>query len=113
MKKATCCTVPASAGRSISTKAADGEAHPSSGRQRRFTLAKLSMPALILALLPKCPACFAAYVALGTGVSVSLAAASFLRTLLVGICMASLVWILASTFRSMLMKRLRPDDRFY
>lgn len=110
--KSSCCSTAASPARNIA-KATDGKTHPSSGKQHRFALAKLSMPALILALLPKCPACFAAYVALGTGVSVSLAAASFLRTLLVGICMASLVWILASTFRSMLMKRLRPDDRFY
>ena len=39
--------------------------------------AKFSLPTLILMLLPKCPACFAAYIALGTGISVSVAAASF------------------------------------
>jgi hypothetical protein len=94
-------------------KAADGKARPSSGKQRRFAVAKFSLPTLILALLPKCPACFAAYVALGTGISVSVAAASFLRTLLIGICVASLVWIFASAFHSALMNRLRPDSRLY
>ena len=99
--------------RNIADKAADGEGHPSSGRQRRFALARLSLPTLILALLPKCPACFAAYVALGTGISVSVAAASLLRTLLIAMCVASVVWILASTFHSMLMKRLRSESRVY
>jgi hypothetical protein len=95
------------------TKAADGNPHPSSAGRRGFALAKFSLPTLILALLPKCPACFAAYLALWTGVSISVTAASFLRTLLIGICVALLVWIFVSAFRSALMNRLRPDSRLY
>ena len=113
MNKSSCCTVTSSAACNTSIRAADGKAHPSPGRQRRFALAKFSLPALILALLPKCPACFAAYVALGTGISVSVAAASFLRTVLIGLCVASLVWIFASAFRAALMNRLHPDSRLY
>jgi hypothetical protein len=113
MNKSSCCTVTTGAARNTWTKTADGETHPSSAKRRRFTLAKFSLPTLILVLLPKCPACFAAYVALGTGISVSVASASILRTLLIGICVACLVWIFASAFRSALMNRLHTDSRLY
>lgn len=113
MSTLNCCQSTASGTHSFSSKAADGKAHPSSGKQRRFALVKFSLPALILALLPKCPACFAAYIALGTGISVSVAAASFLKTLLIAICVGMLVWLLASAFRSVLMGRLRPHNRLY
>jgi Fe2+ transport system protein B len=109
----TCCQITASRTQSFSSKAADGKAHPSSGKQRWFALAKFSLSALVLALLPKCPACFAAYIALGTGISVSVAAASFLKTLLVAICVGMLIWFLASAFRSVITGRLRPHNRLY
>jgi hypothetical protein len=94
MNKLTCCQTAASATRNIQAKAADGGVHPSSAKRRGFALAKCSLPTLILVLLPKCPACFAAYVALGTGISVSAASVSILRTLLIVLCVTSLVWIL-------------------
>jgi len=95
MKGPTCCSIAAA--RSSRHKAADGKAHPP---QRRFVWAKCSLPTLILVLLPKCPACLAAYVALGTGISLSVAAASVLRTALIGVCVVTLVWVLVSTVRS-------------
>jgi hypothetical protein len=106
MNSLTCCQTAANAAHK-DAKAADGKVLPSSAKQRGFALAKFSLPTLILALLPKCPACFAAYVALGTGISLSVQAASVLRSTLVATCVAALVWIIASSFRSAPMSKLR------
>ncbi|HLK06462.1 MAG TPA: hypothetical protein VKV30_00910 [Candidatus Angelobacter sp.] len=110
--KSTCCSTVISPARNIANKAADGETHPSSAKRRGLALAKFSLPTLILALLPKCPACFAAYIAL-TGVSVSVADASTLRWTLVAICVAALVAALASSFRAMPKQRLLSGHRLH
>ena len=57
------------------------------------------VPGVTLALLPKCPVCVAAYVALATGIGISLPAATYLRAMLVVLCVASLVFIMARRLR--------------
>jgi hypothetical protein len=53
------------------------------------------VPGAILAVLPKCPVCFAAYLTLLTGVGFSLTAAAFLRGFLMMFCVGLIVCIAA------------------
>lgn len=55
--------------------------------------ARWVLPGAILALLPKCPICFAAYIALGTGLGLSITAATYLRTGLMVLCLGSLLYL--------------------
>ena len=48
------------------------------------------LPGALLALLPKCPLCLAAYVALGTGFTMSGSSAHFLKRALTALCIGTL-----------------------
>lgn len=50
-------------------------------------------PSVLLVLIPKCPTCFAVYIALGTGVGLSVSSATYLRAALLILCLASLLWV--------------------
>ncbi|MCU1311476.1 MAG: hypothetical protein JWO20_2601 [Candidatus Angelobacter sp.] len=86
----------------IKTRAGDNARRPASRLRRSGEIAGWIIPSVMLALLPKCPVCVAAYVALATGIGISLPTATYLRAMLVALCVASLVFIIARRLRSLM-----------
>jgi hypothetical protein len=80
-----CCGVPESGSGARATTLA----------RRCRSIAGWIVPGATLALLPKCPICLAAYLAVGTGLGVSISTANYLRTSLVIMCVASLSYLVA------------------
>ena len=77
-----------------------------SGHQKSPTLARRTgevlawlLPGAILVLVPKCPACLAAYVMLVTGIGLSLSTATYLRGGLLLLCVASLLFLIVFRLR--------------
>jgi hypothetical protein len=97
MNARRCCPVKARAG--------DDARPPVSALRRGGRIAGWIVPTALLALVPKCPACVASYVALATGIGISLPAATWLRTMLVALCLASLAFVVARRLRSLILRR--------
>jgi hypothetical protein len=51
------------------------------------------VPSILLALVPKCPMCVAAYIALVSGVSVTMSTASIVRTSMIVVSIATLMYV--------------------
>jgi hypothetical protein len=84
----------------METRAGGDARRPAPRLRRGGEIAGWIIPSATLALLPKCPLCVAAYVALATtGIGISLPAAAHPRAMLVAICVASLVFLAARRLR--------------
>ncbi len=80
----------------------DDASRPASRWRRGVEIAGWLIPSATLALLPKCPVC----VAMFTGVGLSLASASILRTSLLILCIAALLCLAL-----MRLRRLAPQKK--
>jgi hypothetical protein len=94
-----CCLVTLGAVRQNKAGERIAGRHPPSLLRRSLDLSAKVIPVAILAVLPKCPACLAAYVAVGTGIGLSLTAATYVRLSLIVVCVASLMFFLAQAIR--------------
>jgi hypothetical protein len=74
---------------------------PTTLTRRCRSIAGWIVPGATLALLPKCPICLAAYLAIGIGLGISTSTAIYLRVLLVIMSVASLSYLVARKLTSM------------
>jgi len=54
---------------------------------------KYLVPGIVLAVLPKCPLCIAAYIAAATGIGISFSAAANIRMLLFALSVGALIFL--------------------
>jgi hypothetical protein len=78
--------------------AASGQKIPIWARRLR-EISSWILPGAILALMPKCPVCLATYLALFTGVSLSISTAGYLRWAMLLVCFASLLFLVVQCLR--------------
>jgi hypothetical protein len=100
MKAGNCCQ--------IKTRADANARRPASPLHRMGELASWIIPSATLVLLPKCPVCVAAYLALATGIGISLPTATYLRAALVLLCVASLGFVVTRRLRMFAQSSLNP-----
>ena len=74
---------------------AAGENQTGRAARRTRRAAAFALPSVALALVPKCPMCIAAWLAIGGGFGISITTAAHLRTAVVWLCWSALVLLAA------------------
>ena len=88
----------------IRTRAGDNARRPVSRLRHGREIASWIIPGAILALLPKCPLCLAAYVAVWTGIGLSFSVATHLRAASVILCVGLILFLAARNVRRLVHK---------
>lgn len=70
-------------------------AEPKGSARRLGSFVSWVLPAAVLVLVPKCPLCIVAYVAIVTGIGLSVSTAESLRILLFAACVGPLAYLVA------------------
>jgi hypothetical protein len=88
----------------------EAETSPSPTRSRRFVqrgsaAVQWLLPIVTLALVPKCPMCFAAYAAMFTGVGMTVTTATYLRQIMIALCVVSLTYMIVAALGRRLLAR--------
>lgn len=83
---------------------------PDSWVRRGRVVLEWSVPGIILVLLPKCPACLAAYIAVGTGIGLSMPVAGAVRWVLLVACGSALVYLAVRQVRRLLHPARIPQN---
>lgn len=78
--------------------------------KRSIEIAEWIVPGTVLALLPKCPACLAAYIGLATGLGVSFSTACYLRTSLIIVSVCALAFLASRCMVQWSKKRKNTSD---
>ncbi len=89
----------------------DSDNTPMSRWRRGGEIAGWIVPSATLLLLPKCPACVVMYVALFSGVGISVAAAAHLRASLLVLCVGALLGLVLRRLRRLTSPKNRPGGR--
>lgn len=100
MNSDNCCKVDLSKASKVEQLTNENSESQTTAR-RYLNIAGWIVPGALLALLPKCPACLAAYIAIGTGIGLTVSTASYLQMSIVILCVASILYFTVTPLRQL------------